>query len=235
MVSKNFTYERTIPQYYFGLLTIAEPGQSLFTVAIIVARGGDDDSETCPCSTLLREGRHYRLRRSLLPPKLTTQQVETVEVAIQTEERILLLEYEDLSSYYDEDIVPVTATPVTKKQAALCLAARAGKSRPAKIPPSVTSPPGIGLAKAIVIHGIPCQRPMADIIQDVGEWDSGRRLALSWGVIREQVPTATSSVLVFFDGKLAVGSHLEMRGRRLLIEAYDLDRGRKRVEYSSDW
>ncbi|KAF8417689.1 hypothetical protein EV426DRAFT_681950 [Tirmania nivea] len=45
---------------------------------------------------------------------------------------------------------------------------------------------------------------------------------------------ATSSIVVFFDRKVAVGSHLKMRGRWLSIEAYDFDRGRKRVDVHSD-
>ena len=45
---------------------------------------------------------------------------------------------------------------------------------------------------------------------------------------------ATSSVVVFYNRKLALGSHLKVRGRWLPIEAYDFDRGRRRVQ-RSDW
>jgi len=45
---------------------------------------------------------------------------------------------------------------------------------------------------------------------------------------------ATSSVVVYFDRKLALGSHLKVRGSWLPIETYDFDRGRRRVE-CSDW
>ena len=45
---------------------------------------------------------------------------------------------------------------------------------------------------------------------------------------------ATSSVVVFFDRRLALGNHLKVRGRWLPIEAYDFDRGGRRVE-RSDW
>jgi len=45
---------------------------------------------------------------------------------------------------------------------------------------------------------------------------------------------ATSSAVVFFDRKLELGSHLKVMGLWLPIEAYDIDRGRRRVEVS-DW
>ena len=41
-----------------------------------------------------------------------------------------------------------------------------------------------------------------------------------------------SSVVVFYNQKLALGSHLKVRGRWLPIEAYEFDRGRRRVERS---
>jgi len=45
---------------------------------------------------------------------------------------------------------------------------------------------------------------------------------------------ATSSLVVFYDRKLALRSHLEVKGRWLPIEAYDFDRGRRRVA-CTDW
>ncbi|KAF8415993.1 hypothetical protein EV426DRAFT_687979 [Tirmania nivea] len=131
--------------------------------------------------------------------------------------------YEDLSGYEDEDEAPVVAPPTTKKQAAPRPAAKAGKSRPAKIPPQKTSPHD-KLAKAVVIHGVPCQRPIADIIQDMGvRGIMGARWLLGGN---RRLGKATSSVVVFFDRKLAVGSHLKMRGRWLPMEAYDFNRGK---------
>jgi len=44
----------------------------------------------------------------------------------------------------------------------------------------------------------------------------------------------TSSVVIFFDKKVALGTHWKVKGRLRLIEAYDFDRGRRRVEVS-DW
>ncbi|KAF8430800.1 hypothetical protein BGX38DRAFT_1146782 [Terfezia claveryi] len=101
-----------------------------------------------------------------------------VEVAVQTEteiekkgvrdtEDVVMADrsdmYEDLSGNEDEDEAPVAVAPlITKKQAALRPTAKAGKkTRPANIPPQKT-PPNVKLAKAA------CQRPMADLIQDLG-------------------------------------------------------------------
>ena len=63
--------------------------------------------------------------------------------------------YEDLSENEDEDESPVVAAPATKKQAALCLAAKpAGKqSRTAKTPLRSASPnDNRPLGKVMVIH-----------------------------------------------------------------------------------
>jgi len=108
--------------------------------------------------------------------------------------------YEDLSGYEDEDEAVVAAPPATKKQAALRSAAKpAGKrSQPAKTTPRSAFPDDNGpLVKAIVIHGVPYQRPMADTIQDVGvKGIMGARWLL--GGMR-RLGKATSSVVVFFD------------------------------------
>ncbi|KAF8424371.1 hypothetical protein EV426DRAFT_716989 [Tirmania nivea] len=85
------------------------------------------------------------------------------------------------------------------------------------------TPPHDKLAKAAVIHEVPCQRPIADIIQDMGvRGIMGARWLLGGN---RRLGKATSSVVVFFDRKLAVGSHLKMRGRWLPMEAYDFNRG----------
>ncbi|KAF8428404.1 hypothetical protein BGX38DRAFT_425686 [Terfezia claveryi] len=143
--------------------------------------------------------------------------------------------YEDLSGYEgeDKDEAPVVAPPTTKKQAVPRPAAKAGKkSRQVKIPPQNTPPSNNSSAKAIVIHGVPCQRSMADIIQDMGvRGILGARWLLGGN---RRLGKATSSVVVFFDRKLAIGSHLRMRGWWLPIEAYEFDRGRKRVDLRSD-
>ncbi|KAF8428807.1 hypothetical protein EV426DRAFT_586136 [Tirmania nivea] len=140
--------------------------------------------------------------------------------------------YEDLSGYEDEDEAPVVAPPTTKKQAATRSAVRAGKnSRLVKLPPP-TILPGDNRSKAIVIHGVPCQRPMADITEEIGmRGIMGARWLLGGN---RRLGKATSSVVVFFDRKLAVGSHLKLRGRWLPIEAYDFERGRKRVDLHGD-
>jgi len=73
-------------------------------------------------------------------------------------------EYEDLSTYEEEDETLVPEPPARKKQAARRPAASAGKkSQPAKSPPRSTSPNDT-LVKALVVHGIPCQRPLAELV-----------------------------------------------------------------------
>jgi len=141
-------------------------------------------------------------------------------------------EYEDLSSYEEEDETLAPEPPAKKKQAARLPAAPAGKkSQPAKTPPRSTSPNDI-LVKALVVHGIPCQRPLAELVQDVGP---GGIMGARWllGGARRLGKT-TSSVVIFFDKKLALGTHLKVKGRWHPTEAYDFDRGRRKVKVS-DW
>ncbi|KAF8433147.1 hypothetical protein BGX38DRAFT_1333838 [Terfezia claveryi] len=91
------------------------------------------------------------------------------EVGVQTEmgvekegagdsDNIMMVDGSSMYAYEDEDEAPVAVAPViTKKQAALCLAAKAGKkSRPAKTPPQNTPPSENIWEKAIMIHGVPC-------------------------------------------------------------------------------
>ena len=89
------------------------------------------------------------------------KQMETVEVVRQEEGNMEMTNrsdlFEDLSKYEEED-------EIEKTQAAPRPAAKAGKkSRPAKSPPKDPAPK----ARAMVIHGVPCQRPMANIIQNI--------------------------------------------------------------------
>jgi len=136
--------------------------------------------------------------------------------------------YEDLSGYEGEDEAPVVAPP-TKKQATRRPAAGsttlAGKrSRPAKTTPRCESPNG-KLAKAMAIHGVPCHRPMAGIVQDVG-LEAGI-MGAHWllGGMR-RLGKAISSVVVSFERSVELGSQLRMRGCWHPIEAYDFDRGK---------
>jgi len=71
---------------------------------------------------------------------------------------------------------------------------------------------------------------MADTIHDVALKGIMGALWLLGGMRR--LGKATSSIVVFFDRKLALGSPLKVRGRWLPIEAYDFDRGRRRVKRS---
>lgn len=70
----------------------------------------------------------------------------------------------NLSGYEDKDEASVVVSPATKKKAAPRRAAKARK-KPQTLPQN-TPPSDNSLAKAIVIHGVFCQRPMADIIED---------------------------------------------------------------------
>ena len=79
--------------------------------------------------------------------------------------------YEDLSDYEKEveDVAPVTP-PVTKIQATRrqVALAKAEKPHSAKYKPTMkAADKGTIDTRAFVVHGIPCQRPMADTIQDV--------------------------------------------------------------------
>jgi len=103
--------------------------------------------------------------------------VEVGEMATQTEEKKeeRATHVEDLDVIMGEDSspseaevkgdAPVMAPPITKKQVERRHSTKAGKkSQPAKNTPPVDN----GSARAIVIHGVPWQRPMAEIIQDTG-------------------------------------------------------------------
>jgi len=74
------------------------------------------------------------------------------------EETLPLSMYKELAGYGNENEAPVVAPPATKKQSASRSAAKpvGKKSRPAKTPSTITSPNG--LAKAMVILGVPCRR-----------------------------------------------------------------------------
>jgi len=142
-------------------------------------------------------------------------------------------EYEDLSSYEKENETLVLEPPAKKKQAARCPAAQAGKkSQPGKKNPYSRSPNNDTLVKALVIHRIPCQRPLAELVQDVGPRGIMRASWLLGGAPR--LGKTTSSVVIYFDKKLALGTHLKVKGRWHPIDAYDFDRGRRTVEVS-DW
>ena len=120
-------------------------------------------------------------------------------------------EYEDLSSYEEEDETLVPEPPAKEKQAARRPAAKAEKkSQPAKKPLRRPSPKNDTLVKALVVHGIPCQRPLAELVQDVGP---GGIMGARWllGGARRLGKT-TSSVVIFFDKKLALGTHLKVKG-----------------------
>jgi len=104
--------------------------------------------------------------------------IQVVEMATQTEERkeerathtedldVVMGEDSSPSEADVKDDAPVMAPPITKKQVERCHSTKAGNnSHPGKNTPPVGDN---GSARAIVIHGVPCQRPIAEIIQDTG-------------------------------------------------------------------
>jgi len=83
----------------------------------------------------------------------------------------------------------------------------------------------------MVIHGVPCHRPVAKITEEVGEGLRGRKIGIMgarWLVGgRGRLGKATSSVVVFFEEVIRLGSQVRLRGRWLPVEVYDFDIGRK--------
>ena len=128
--------------------------------------------------------------------------------------------YEDLSEYEKEAevVVPRGApTRTVRKHPTVTPAA----------PPAVTKPTGNATNhRALVVHGISCQQPIAVTILDARRW--GNVLGARWllGKSRREGKT-TSSVVVFFDREVQVGPSMKIRGNRHSVEAYDWDRGRR--------
>jgi len=164
--------------------------------------------------------------------------VEVVEMVTQTEEKkeerathledldVIMGEDSSPSEAEVKDDAPVMAPPITKKQVEQPQPTKARKGSY----PAINTPPAgdTGSARAVVLHGVPCQRPMAEIIQETGvRGIMGARWPLGGN---RRVGKATSSEVVSFNRTLAIGSRLKMRGRWLPIVAYDFNRGRERVE-----
>ena len=111
--------------------------------------------------------------------------------------------YEDLSEYEKEveDVAPVTP-PITKKQTTKrqVVPAKAEKPRPAKYKPTTKAidKERSTDTKAFVVHGIPCQRPMADTIQDVRKAGIRGIIGARWLLGgQRRTGKATSSVVIF--------------------------------------
>jgi len=83
----------------------------------------------------------------------------------------------------------------------------------------------------MVIHGVPCHKPIAEITEEVEEGLRGGKIGIMgarWLVEgRRRLEKATSSVVVFFEEIIRLGSQARLGGHWLLVEAYDFDRGRK--------
>jgi len=137
---------------------------------------------------------------------------EVVEMATQTEERkeeraihieeldVIMGEDSSASETEMKDDARVATTPATKKQVERRQSTKARKgSHPAKnTPPAGDN----GSARAIVIHGVPCQRPMAEIIQDVGVRGI---MGARWLLGGNRRVGKASSVVIFSTGRWQLG------------------------------
>ena len=113
--------------------------------------------------------------------------------------------FEDLSEYEKEEVNIKPATPPVAKKLYT-----------------------IG-TRASVVHGVPCQRPMSETIQDARMWES-EILGTRWLLGRpRREGKITSSVVVFFNRAVYVGPVLKMRGKKHSVAAYDWDRGRRYI------
>jgi len=112
--------------------------------------------------------------------------------------------------------------PLTKTQVAPRPAARkpvGKKSRPTKTAPK-DIPSSYTRAKGMVIHGVSCHRPMAKIIEEVEEGLRGRKVGIMgarWLVgERRRLRKATSSIVVFFEEVIRLGSQVRLASYRNL-------------------
>ena len=112
--------------------------------------------------------------------------------------------YEDLSDYEKEveDVAPVTP-PITKKQTTKrqVVSAKAEKPQSVKYKPTtkaiIDQERSIN-TRAFVVHGIPCQRSMADTIQDVRKTGIRGIVGARWLLGgQRRAGKATSSVVIF--------------------------------------
>ena len=125
--------------------------------------------------------------------------------------------YEDLSEYEKEAEVSAprgAPTRTVRKRPTVTRAA----------PPAVTNPAGNATShRALVVHGISCQQPVAATILDARRW--GNVLGARWllGKSRREGKT-TSSVVIFFDREVQVGPTMKIRGKGHSVAAYDWGR-----------
>ena len=128
----------------------------------------------------------------------------------------MLTLYEDLSYYENvvEDVAPVTS-PVINIQTTK-LRVRAWKARPPKDKRTtkITNNEAIIDTKAFVVHGTPCQSPMANTTQDV-------RKACVRGIVgaiggQRRAAKATSSVVIFLDIPIS----FPVRGGQAVIQVW---------------
>jgi len=121
-----------------------------------------------------------------------------------------------------KDIPPVTKKPVAKRQAA----------KPAARPPQAAKPQLRTIKSgvtAIVVHGVPCRRPIADIIQDAKYTGLDGVLRARWLLgARRREGKSTSSVVIYTSFEFVkLGERIKFRGRWLPVDPYEPDRGKE--------
>jgi len=150
--------------------------------------------------------------------------------------------YEDLSEYEKEiEDVALVTPPITKKQTTRPQVERpAGRPQPTKYKRTKAADPEYVDTAAFVVHGIPCQRPMADTIQDIKKTGMRGIIGARWLVGGQRRAGKTTSSVVTFLNRV-ISFHVQegqmqakVRGRSLPVSIYDFERGRKRPE-ESDW
>ena len=92
-----------------------------------------------------------------------------------------------------------------------------------------------------MVHGIPCQQPMADTIQDVRKTGIRGIVGARWLLGgKRRASKTTSSVVIFLSIPISFRvqggqAGMKVTGRWLPIDAYDFERGRKRQELRPEW
>ncbi|KAF8436389.1 hypothetical protein BGX38DRAFT_93532 [Terfezia claveryi] len=128
--------------------------------------------------------------------------------------------YKDLFAYEDEDKAPVVvAPPITKEQAAPCPAAKAGKKSHRPKHPRRTHHLATTTGEGNCDSWGPLPETHCRYHTGYGSGGIMRARWLLGG--NRRFGKATSSVVVFFNKKLAVESHLKMRRRWLPIDRYE--------------
>ena len=135
-----------------------------------------------------------------------------------------MLTYEDLSEYEMEPEVGGVGPPSTKKRGKT-----AGKPRPAKHRQTTKATNVEVSTKAFVVHAIPCNRPIADTIQDFRKIGMRGILGSQWLLGgNRRIGKTTSSVVIFLDREVSFQAQdgqlkMKVRGQWHPVEVYDFE------------